>query len=219
MGVLRGRKISGAVMSTPWLPRLCGTSGCRRTGAGRETDSLPDVLEVATLAEVDLGRAVGLTMSPSAVAEVVALDVRLDRLERRRTRYGWSLGSGHRVPVPGTEGGHAWGALGRVLSYRAAADDLLELSLDVWRHRSRPLEVQTTVVVGCFCAEDHEIHTVADREWPARDDAGLRDALVAAVETLEAWVALDLTPDEWRTRAGLPTRPGPPAYATPADQA
>lgn len=171
--------------------------------------------QVATLAELDLGQLLGLVV-PSVVAEVVALDVRLDGLERTGTRYGWSIGSGLRVS--GTADGDAWGALGRVLSYRAAADDLFELSVDVWQHESRPLVVQTTVVVGCFCAEDHEIHTVADQEWPARSEVELRDALVAGVSTLEAWVALDLTPDGWRVRVGLPTRPRPPAHAAPADQ-
>jgi hypothetical protein len=172
------------------------------------------VQDVPTLAELELGHVLGLELSSSLAAGIVALDGRLDRLESW-TRNGWSVGSGGRVV--GT-GGHSWGALGRVLSYRAAADDLFELSVDVWRHQTDPTVVQTTVVVGCFCADDHEIHTVADEEWVVRDGAEVHDGLVAAVETLEAWVGLGLAPDEWRVRAGLPTRAGPPAQPAPVDQ-
>lgn len=168
-----------------------------------------------TLAGLDLEQVLGFEVSPCTAAGVLALDGRLDRLEAGWRRNGWSLGSGLRVVASDA---YAWGVLGRVLSYRAAADDLFELSVDVWRQEESPLVVQATVVVGCFCRPDHEIHTVADREWAAAGGVELGDALADAMTTLEAWVALDLDPDGWRARAGLPTRAGPPAHAAPVDQ-
>jgi hypothetical protein len=165
----------------------------------------------ATLAELDLAPVLGFGISPSVMAELVSLDARLDRLERGGTRYGWSVGTGHRR-VTGPDH-YPWGALGRVLSYRAAADDLVELSVDLWRQQEGPLAVQATLVVGCFCEVDHEIHTVAEQESPARDDLEVRDALLRAVTALESWVGLGLDPDGWRARAGLPLRPGRPAVS------
>lgn len=159
----------------------------------------------ATLCEVDIAEVLGIPFSMSAAAAVLALDDRLDLLERGRKRYGWATGDGdHRV---GRTAQPSWGALGRVLSYPAPADDLYELALDVWRHEVGPLVVQVTVVVGCFCPRDDvEIHTVADREWEARSDVEVRDALAAAVTNLEGWSCLDLDPDGWRAQAGLPLR-------------
>lgn len=167
---------------------------------------------MAALGEVDLAEVLGIPFAASTAAAVVALDARLDRLERGRRRNGWSTGPGHRRAGDTTL--HPWGALGRVLSFPIPTpiptDDLYELALDVWRHEGSPLVVQATVVVGCFCADDDvEIHTVADREWEARSDVEVCDALLAAVTTLEGWAALELDPDGWRARAGLPLRRPP----------
>jgi len=160
------------------------------------------VEHAATLAEVDLGGVLGIAVSAPVAASVVALDVRLDALERGRKRYGWTSSRG-----PGAGGfRHPWNALGRVLACPAPADDLLELSLDVWRHADDPLEVQASVVVGCFCEEDHVNDTAAEQVWTASTDSGVRDALVSAVSVLEQWSVAGLDPEGWRLRAALRTR-------------
>ncbi len=161
---------------------------------------------VATLAELDLTDVLGFALSPETATELAGLDGRLDQLEREsRKRYGWLVGSGERQIALGP---HPTGVLGRVLSYPSAPDDLLELSLDVWRVDGRTLLVGSTLEVNCFCPVDHNVHRAAEEEWTARGEVEVRNAMTAAVVALEGWSGLSLDAEQWRSRCGLPTRDG-----------
>ena len=158
---------------------------------------------MASLSELDLDRVLGMRITAQVAADLIALDARLDRLERSPRRNGWVVGhkdpdvaSGQPLPV----------ALDRTLSYPSAADDSLELAVDVWHLDTDDLLVEVTVEVYCFCDANHNIHRTVEKEWIARSDTELRDVLTEAVTTAEAWSSLGLDADQWRARVGLPNR-------------
>ena len=161
------------------------------------------VRRVASLAELELDRVLGMPLSAQVAADLIALDARLDRLERSPRRNGWVVG--HMDPNVAS-GQPLSVVLDRTLSYPSAADDSLELAVNVWQRDADDLLVEVTVEVYCFCDANHTIHRAAEKEWIARSDTELRDVLTAAVSSAEAWSARGLDADQWRARVGLPNR-------------
>lgn len=162
--------------------------------------------QVASLSELELSDVLGLTLSAAALTELLAVDGRLDQLERNPRRNGWVVGLGDRDVGPGQP---LPVVLDRTLSYPAAADDSLELCLTIWQQPAATLLVCATVDVYCFCPVDHNIHYAAESERSVGAADELAPVVSAAVTDLETWAALDLSAGAWRARAGLPDRPGP----------
>ena len=142
-------------------------------------------------------------ITAQVAADLIALDARLDRLERSPRHNGWVVGHSH---PEGASGQPLPVALDRTLSYPSAADESLELAVEVWHLDADDLLVEVTIEVYCFCDGNHHIHRAAEKEWicPLRHRAsGCPDR---GVTSAEAWSALGLDADQWRARVGLPNR-------------
>ena len=80
---------------------------------------------MASLSELELDRVLGMRITAQVAADLIALEARLDRLERSPRRNGWVVGHDD----PGVASGQPLSvALDRTLSYPSAADDSLELA-------------------------------------------------------------------------------------------
>jgi hypothetical protein len=159
------------------------------------------VRETATLAQVPVDEVLGWRFDDADRLRLVDIGHLLDELRRAGDTQRWVYQDQPRPVNAHATPRQAFGtALGRFYDQ----DDWLELALDVWSDINSAALVTATVEVACFCAIDHNVHNVAEAEWPATTPAGLVIAANEAVRMLTNWAANDLDPSEWRQQSRLP---------------